>query len=63
MKIVYEEGPETITMGIAGQFRCGEPKDVSDEIAELLLKKETIKFKNVDEIPKQVRDDKKKKGE
>ena len=49
MRIVYEEGPETISMGIAGQFNRGEPKEVSAEIAELLLKKQTIKFKKVDE--------------
>ena len=51
MKIVYEDGPDTITMGIAGQFNRGESREVSDEIAELLLKKETIKFKKVQERP------------
>lgn len=47
MKILYEEGPEIITMGIAGQFRRGEPKEIPDEIANTLLKKETIKFRKV----------------
>ena len=51
MKIVYEEGPDAITMGIAGQFNRGESREVEDEIAELLLKKETIKFKKVQERP------------
>lgn len=51
MKIIYEEGPETIIMGIAGQFKRGEPRDVPDEIAKALLKKQTIKFMKVDEKP------------
>ena len=45
MKIKYEDGPEIITMGIAGDFKRGEPKEVDDKIAEALLKKESIKFK------------------
>lgn len=44
MKIVYTQGPERITLGAAGAFRRGEPKDVPDELAERLLAKKSINF-------------------
>lgn len=44
MKIKYEEGPDAITMGIAGQFKKGEAREVDDKVADALLKKESIKF-------------------
>ncbi len=44
MKIVYTEGPAKVTMGAAGVFRRGEPKDVPDELAERLLAKKSINF-------------------
>lgn len=49
MRILYEDGPETINMGIAGQFTRGEPKEVPDDIAETLLKKQSIKFKRTED--------------
>lgn len=49
MKIVYEDGPDTIHMGAAGSFNRGEVKDVDDELAEALLKKQTIKFKKIED--------------
>lgn len=56
MQIKYEDGPDTITMGIAGQFKKGEAREVHDMIAEALLKKETIKFKKVEEPSTKRRD-------
>ncbi len=44
MKIVYTEGPDKVTMGAAGEFRRGEPRDVADELAERLLAKKSINF-------------------
>ena len=49
MKILYEDGPETISMGAAGSFKRGEPREVADDLAEALLKKQTIKFKKVED--------------
>lgn len=49
MKIVYEDGPKKISMGIAGDFRRGEPRDIDDELADALLKKQTIKFKTIED--------------
>ena len=50
MKIIYEEGPDEIKAGIAGQFKRGEPKEVVNEVAECLLKKTSIKFKKFEDI-------------
>ncbi|MEW6670226.1 MAG: hypothetical protein AB1427_00900 [Thermodesulfobacteriota bacterium] len=44
MKIKYDQGPDKISMGAAGEFRRGEPRDVPDETAERLLNKQSIKF-------------------
>lgn len=49
MKIKYEEGPDAVTCGKAGQFKKGEAREVNDIIADALLKKESIKFKKVEE--------------
>lgn len=49
MKIFYEDGPEKINMGAAGTFNLKEPKEVADDLAEFLLKKQTIKFKKFEE--------------
>lgn len=57
MRIVYEAGPERINMGIAGDFRRGEPKDIDDELAAALFKKQTIKFKKIED-----KNSKKKEG-
>jgi hypothetical protein len=44
MKIlVYTEGPEIMTCGIAGEFRIGEPREVSDDLAAILLRKGRLK--------------------
>ena len=58
MKIAYQEGPDSIMMGIAGQFKRGEAKEVNDAIAEALLKKEAIKFQKVEDEPSKKRRDK-----
>lgn len=44
MKLKYIEGPETVNLGLAGAFVRGEIRDVEDDIAERLLKKESLKF-------------------
>ena len=56
MKIKYEEGPESVTMGAAGQFKKGEAREVDAQLAEALLKKESIKFKKVEEPSAKRRD-------
>lgn len=38
-KVFYDEGPLAVTAGIAGQFQLGVPKEVEDDVADLLLKK------------------------
>jgi hypothetical protein len=43
-KIYYEPGPPTIKAGIAGQFRAGFAKPVSDKAAGLLLNRDDILF-------------------
>ncbi len=44
MKIVYDQGPDRINCGVAGQFERGKPREVPDELAARLLKKKTIRF-------------------
>lgn len=51
MKVKYEEGPEVISMGAAGQFKKGEAKELDDMLAESLLRKETIRFVKVEDNP------------
>jgi hypothetical protein len=48
MQIQYTEGPPTVDMGAAGQFKINEPREVADELAERLLAKNTIKFEQVE---------------
>jgi len=38
-KLVYTEGPLVMDCGAAGEFRIGIPKEVPDDLAEILLKK------------------------
>ena len=38
-KLYYEEGPRVMGCGAAGEFRIGEPKEVPDDLAEILLRK------------------------
>ena len=42
-KLYYEEGPKIMGCGIAGQFRIGVPKEVPDDVAEVLLRKGRLK--------------------
>jgi hypothetical protein len=42
-KLYYEEGPKIMGCGIAGQFRIGVPREVPDEVAEVLLRKGRLK--------------------
>jgi hypothetical protein len=39
IKLYYSEGPLVMDCGIAGEFRIGIPKEVPDDLAEILLKK------------------------
>lgn len=51
MKLQYDTGPERVNMGAAGEFRRGEAREVPDELAAGLLKKETIKSREVGTRP------------
>lgn len=42
-KLYYDEGPLRMGCGIAGQFRIGVPKEVPDEVADILLRKGRLK--------------------
>ena len=42
-KLYYEEGPKIMGCGIAGQFKVGCPKEVPDDVAEVLLRKGRLK--------------------
>ena len=42
-RLYYEEGPIIMGCGIAGEFRIGEPKEVPDDLAEVLLRKGHLK--------------------
>jgi hypothetical protein len=42
-KLIYTEGPEIMTCGVAGEFRLGVPKEVPDDLAEILLRKGRLK--------------------
>ena len=42
-KLYYTEGPEIMTCGVAGEFRLGEPREVEDGLAEILLRKGRLK--------------------
>jgi len=41
--LYYEEGPRIMGCGIAGQFKIGVPKEVPDDVAEVLLRKGRLK--------------------
>jgi hypothetical protein len=47
MKIVYEIGPKRIAIGDT-EFYLNQPKEVPNDIGEIILKKKTIVFKKVD---------------
>ena len=38
-KIYYDEGPLVMGCGLAGQFQLGDPKEVPDDLADILLAK------------------------
>ena len=42
-KIYYDDGPDRIIAGIAGEFHKGISKELHDDIAALLLKKPLFK--------------------
>jgi hypothetical protein len=42
-KLYYTEGPEIMTCGVAGEFRLGVPREVSDDLAAILLRKGRLK--------------------
>ena len=42
-KLYYDEGPELMGCGIAGWFRIGIPKEVPDDLADILLRKGRLK--------------------
>jgi len=42
-KLYYDEGPNIMSCGIAGQFKIGVPKEVPDDLAEILLRKGRLK--------------------
>ena len=42
-KLYYDEGPKFMGCGIAGQFKIGVPKEVSDDLACVLLRKGRLK--------------------
>lgn len=42
-KLYYEEGPLVMGCGEAGTFRIGEPREVPDNLAEILLRKGRLK--------------------
>lgn len=47
-KLIYTEGPEIMTCGVAGQFRLGVPREVSDDLAAILLRKGRLKETGTD---------------
>lgn len=44
-KIVYREGPATVSMGVAGKFEKNVPREVGEELIESLLQKKVVNFK------------------
>ena len=42
-KLYYDEGSVMMSFGDAGEFRIGEPKEVEDGLAEILLRKGRLK--------------------
>ena len=42
-KLYYDEGPLVMGCGIAGQFKIGEPREVPDDLAQILLQKGRLK--------------------
>ena len=50
--LYYDEGPEVQSFGDAGIFRLGEPRQVEDDLAVILLRKGRLKeFKEPKETP------------
>lgn len=37
--VLYDEGPDAVSMGIAGRFERGVPRELDDDTALLLLAK------------------------
>lgn len=51
-RIVYRSGPPALTAGEAGAFECGVPRDVEDHLADLLLARADIEFREERPSPK-----------
>ena len=58
MFIKYIEGPLKATISSIGEFELNVPREVSEEIGQRLLKKNSLKFVEIKDAPK-----KKKGGE
>lgn len=43
MKVFYDEGEKMQSFGVAGEFKLGEPRDIPDDLAEILIKKGRLK--------------------
>jgi hypothetical protein len=43
MKVFYEEGEKIQSFGVAGEFKQGEPREIPDDLAEVLIKKGRLK--------------------
>jgi hypothetical protein len=47
MKIFYEDGPDTVSIG-SYKFKKGIEQDIPDNIARKILRKQLIKFKSAE---------------
>jgi len=52
MEIKYTTGPGRVTMGTAGTFFRGEPREVPDDLAEQILAKPVLNWVKVKSDPK-----------
>lgn len=43
MKVYYEEGELRQSFGIAGEFQQGVPREIPDDLAEILIQKGRLK--------------------
>jgi len=43
MKVFYDEGEVKMSFGVAGEFKLGEPREIPDDLAEVLIKKGRLK--------------------
>ena len=50
-RIAYHDGPPTLTAGAAGVFVRGQAKPVADKLADLLLARTDIRFREEKKKP------------